>query len=315
MANARDIVREIDKYLDKAMLKKSNITSDDLIAFIEEKWAMADDEKYDIDICRIICVRMVNEYARKQDFENMMRWISMSELVRTRVILAEFIHNYYIGTCCYKCGAKEEALKYFKLSYDENPESILRGDKEYIKFFSENTGIKLEVEEKEEKKFYSANVSLPAWKEFFGEDAKEIEYDLGGDEPKCRMSKNHKNGLNYLIENEEKILNVILDELFKNYPQLQEDYDYDEDEKEDYMPDVKEKKEFANLISPIGIHIMSVQKNGMPYIGYDFSCSWDSEHALGFMMFEDRVVEMGGADTSLLSWIAEADLKKHSKNK
>ena len=29
---------------------------------------------------------------------------------------------------------------------------------------------------------------------------------------------------------------------------------------------------------------ISVHKDGMSYMGYKFSCSWDREHALGFMM-------------------------------
>lgn len=37
---------------------------------------------------------------------------------------------------------------------------------------------------------------------------------------------------------------------------------------------------------------------------------WDIEHYFGVMMLYDRVVKLGGADTSFLTSIAEEDLEK-----
>ena len=86
--------------------------------------------------------------------------------------------------------------------------------------------------------------------------------------------------------------------------------DYDEEEKELYMPDVGTQEDFSKLLSPLAIHILSVHNNGQPYIGFEFSCSWDIEHDFGVMMLYDRVVKLGGADTSFLTWIAEEDFGK-----
>lgn len=41
---------------------------------------------------------------------------------------------------------------------------------------------------------------------------------------------------------------------------------------------------------------------------------WDIEHYFGVMMLYDRVVKLGGADTSFLTWIAEEDLEKKSQS-
>ena len=41
----------------------------------------------------------------------------------------------------------------------------------------------------------------------------------------------------------------------------------------------------------------------------DIGCTWDDEHGLGFMVHGDRVVKLGGADTSFLEWVAERDVK------
>jgi len=48
----------------------------------------------------------------------------------------------------------------------------------------------------------------------------------------------------YLIENQESIKDSILDYLLNSYPDLQEQYGYDEEEKFEFMPDVKTKEEF-----------------------------------------------------------------------
>lgn len=76
------------------------------------------------------------------------------------------------------------------------------------------------------------------------------------------------------------------------------------------MPDVTTIKGFANLISPTAIYVTSVFKDDLPYIGFLFSCSWDSEHGLGVMTHKNRIVEIGGADTAFLTWIAEKDNNK-----
>ncbi|MDR2237871.1 MAG: hypothetical protein LBE92_17240 [Chryseobacterium sp.] len=46
MSDASAIIHEIDIFLEKSMLRTSKITREDLIRFIEEKWAEADEEKY-----------------------------------------------------------------------------------------------------------------------------------------------------------------------------------------------------------------------------------------------------------------------------
>lgn len=296
------------------MSEKNKITNSELIDFIEERWAQAGDKKYNIYASQIICGRMINEYIAIKDVENVKRWLAMMEQHENSRSTPSYIHNYFCGQCFLKCGEEEEALKYLKLCYEEEPEYIFTGGKECINLFCEHTGIKPPKAESTVKKdFFTGQISLPVWEKFFGEEAKEICYDVGGDDPKYRLSKKHKTGLQYVVDNQEAILTVILNELNKQYPQLQEEYDYSGEDKDNFMPDVTKITDFADLLSPIAIHILSVNKDGMPYIGYQFSCSWDREHGVGFMMFQDRVIEMGGADCSFLSWIAKKDLRVENK--
>ena len=43
-------------------------------------------------------------------------------------------------------------------------------------------------------------------------------------------------------------------------------------------------------------------------MGNEFECKWDSEHGVGVLMHDNRMVEIGGADTSFTLWMAEQDL-------
>lgn len=314
--NTQKIIDEIDNYLDKTLLKDSKITSSELIELVEEKWAQADDEKYSIYDSQIICARMINEYASLKDTKNVKRWLDMYAQHKNVKNHPAYILNYYRGECFLKCGAEEEALKFLKLCYDENAEYIFTRGKACIDLFCKHTGIK-PPEEKEEvqREYFESYVKLPVWEKFFGESAREVLYDIGGDKPGYRMSQTHKTGLKYITDNQEVILKSLLNELNNQYADLQSEYDYDDKEKAELMPDVTTTEDFADLISPVAIHILSVHKDGMPYIGYEFSCSWDIEHSLGFMMLEDKVVKMGGAECSFLNWIARKHLKGDEVNK
>lgn len=85
----------------------------------------------------------------------------------------------------------------------------------------------------------------------------------------------------------------------------------DKEEFEELMPPVSETEGFRNLIGLSNIHLLTEEMNGQAYIGFEFGCTWDDEHGLGFMMHGDRVVKLGDADSSFLEWIAERDIKAH----
>jgi len=40
-----------------------------------------------------------------------------------------------------------------------------------------------------------------------------------------------------------------------------------------------------------------VEKDGIPYVGFEFGCTWDEEHGLGVLMHGTRTVEIG--DTAM----------------
>jgi len=123
------------------------------------------------------------------------------------------------------------------------------------------------------------------------------------------ITTEHINAYNYLITESGQIRDSILTNLIANYKKLQADYGYDEDDAKEIMPNIENVKDFKKLIGLSQIHLMNVNKDGFAYVGYEFDCTWDNEHRLGFMTHKYRIIDFGGAETSFLTWVAEKDQK------
>lgn len=312
MSNAQNIIAEIDTFLDKSMLRKSKITKQELINFIEQKWQEADKEKYNIHQGSIFIGRMINEYININDFENMMRWIVEMDAHSLSKKHPAYINNYYNGECCLECGNEEKALEFFKLCYAENKDYIFTRAPFCYQFFNKHLENPKELTNKKDsdEEGFDIIFELKYWQDFFKENEK-LYYNLLDEDGEIvgKPTAEQQNGLEYLQKNQEVILRNLLNGLLKKYPDLQNIYNYSEENKQDFMPDLKGIQDFADLLTPINFYVTSVIKEGYPYIGFGFSCSWDSEHGLGVMTHKDRIIEIAGADIAFDTWTAEKDLK------
>ena len=63
--------------------------------------------------------------------------------------------------------------------------------------------------------------------------------------------------------------------------------------------------DLRNHIGVTNIHLHHFEKEGVGYLGFELGCSWDDEYGLGVMLHGSTVVDIGGADTSILGWIAQ----------
>lgn len=81
----------------------------------------------------------------------------------------------------------------------------------------------------------------------------------------------------------------------------------DDFESDEPPPEVNGVDDLRGLVGLYGVHVLTPSKDGVAYVGLEFGCTWDEEHGAGVMLHRDRVVDVGGADSSFLGWIAERD--------
>jgi hypothetical protein len=121
------------------------------------------------------------------------------------------------------------------------------------------------------------------------------------------LTEQERASVQWLLDHEAEVASAVLEGLLAEYPRLQEVYGYEGAEREEYMPDVSSPEDFRQLIGLHEVHVRQLLKEGLPYIGYEFGCTWDGEHGLGVLMNGSRVVEVGDADTAFTLWIAKGD--------
>lgn len=304
MVDTPHIIEKIDAYLDRFGLKTNKVTTKDLITFIEQQWAEAGEEKYTIYQSYIIISRMVNEYIKQGDFEAMMFWLTEGDKHNRATDNPEYIRNYYKGECCLSCGNEEMALHYLNMCYAVEPDYIFSRAPFCYEFFNQHLKYPRVLAEPQ----YSDDIEvegtleLPLWTSFF--KMKEsmrcevlldyLEEEVTEEEAKTLMVET----LEELKEREEETLHKLLNSLLSKYKEWQSRYGYEGEDKDAFMPDVEDVQQFAMLITPMVVYIIPESLEEKPHIGYLFDCSWDSEHALGFMTYKYEVKRIGGADSA-----------------
>jgi hypothetical protein len=135
-------------------------------------------------------------------------------------------------------------------------------------------------------------IYLEAWKDYHVSDNSrgEVKLTMGGDKAQMpAINIAHVNAIKYTLENQRKIQQKIIQSILKSRPK-------------------QNKESLKNNIELKAVHIIDVQKDDMAFAGYEFRCSWDKEHGLGVMTHKDKVISLGGADRSFLTWVAEKSI-------
>jgi hypothetical protein len=125
-----------------------------------------------------------------------------------------------------------------------------------------------------------------------------------GDEP---LTDTEIASVGWTVDNLPRIADALLPALLTHYRSICADPDGLEP---DDLPPVASADGLLPLISIRFINVHQISKDGEPYVGFEFDCTWDEEHGLGVLMHGTRVVEVGGADTAFLLWIAEQDSER-----
>jgi hypothetical protein len=78
------------------------------------------------------------------------------------------------------------------------------------------------------------------------------------------------------------------------------------------MPETLTLEGLKSLIGLHSVNVHQISSEGLPYIGFELGCTWDEEHGLGVLMHGTHPVEVAGADTAILLWIAEEHAEKRA---
>lgn len=111
----------------------------------------------------------------------------------------------------------------------------------------------------------------------------------------------------WFIDNELMVSATVKKAILAGYAELQRSFDFEPDEAADYMPNAVTEEDFKPLIGLYAVNVHQLSKDGVPYLGFEFGCTWDDEHGLGVLMHGTRLIELGDGDTARLLWIAQKD--------
>lgn len=102
---------------------------------------------------------------------------------------------------------------------------------------------------------------------------------------------------------------LVLNAVYQHYIEIFDDYAEFAVEEQLVMPVAKEPADLRELISLTEVSVHPVEHERRQYVGYEFNCTWESEHGLGVLMHGDRVVRVGEADNAFTLWMVQEDLE------
>jgi hypothetical protein len=178
--------------------------------------------------------------------------------------------------------------------------------------------------------FWTAQIVLPSWAGFqcrlgpYGARSSSKPSDgtasltvaARDDDAASLLTPEQVQAYQYLLEHEAETQHGVLQAIFDEYPTMRFGFLEAVDEEEFHlMPDIQRPEDLRPLMGLSQVHILNVSKDGVAYVGFEFGCTWESEHGLGVMTHRGRVVAVGYADVSFLDWIAERDATSRTLSK
>jgi len=111
----------------------------------------------------------------------------------------------------------------------------------------------------------------------------------------------------WVIDNEKNIHDALMAKLLKEYPSIKEEAAewYEDEDISTLLPEISTVNELKKIVGIVSIYVHPIVKYGKPFIGVELGCTWDDDHGVGVILHGENALECGGADTSMLLWIAE----------
>lgn len=128
-------------------------------------------------------------------------------------------------------------------------------------------------------------------------------------ETKARPTLEQIAAFRHLLDNEKAVAEAVNLALLDYYPGERDAYldAYDLDASEE-VPEVTDVAGLRTLVGLGSVHVLSLARDGMACIGFEFGCVWDGEHGAGIMTHRGRVIAVGQADCSFVEWMARRGL-------
>lgn len=101
----------------------------------------------------------------------------------------------------------------------------------------------------------------------------------------------------------------VLEAVYRHYLEIFDEYAEFAAEEQLVMPAANAPADLRELISLTEVFIHPVEHEDRQYVGYEFNCTWETEHGLGVLMHGDRVVRVGEADNAFTLWMVMDDLE------
>ena len=118
----------------------------------------------------------------------------------------------------------------------------------------------------------------------------------------------------WVIDNQLSVHDAMLERLFEEYPAMREqsaDW-FNEEEAKRVIPEIRFPNQLKDIVSISSINVHQIEQDGRPFIGVELGCTCEIEHGVGILLHGDKPLEVGGADTAILLWLAEKHLPKQS---
>jgi hypothetical protein len=162
--------------------------------------------------------------------------------------------------------------------------------------------------------YWSGTLAAPAWGKLVkppnsGVVAVEIEIPNG--HASGRPSPTQIAACVWFTQHEAEMVDAVLAAIFGDYPRLQAIYDYPPEEAAHLMPPIRQPRDLLSLIDLRSLSIHDVINGALPYIGFTFGCTWDSEHQLGVLMHGTRAVGVGDGDMAFDWHAPRRDAAEH----
>lgn len=149
--------------------------------------------------------------------------------------------------------------------------------------------------------YWSGELALRSFADLMGPKRRKLLVEIEGEELPTAAQQA---GIRWLLAEQEAASRAVRKAILAGYPEQRRRFGHDVP-----MPETLTEDMLADHVDLRGVTFHEATRGRVPYIGFTFGCTWEDEHGLGLMMHGTRCVELGGADTAILGWIADRDAK------